>query len=292
MARHFGASPVRIESTRMMLYISLVVLVLFLVMAVILAVNSGDESGPDKGKVVSAPEPEMKKVEVLIPLDDIPAGESLEPRMFRKEIRPAVDVNDRVVRAFEEIANQYARTLIVKGQPLTLDYVVSIKPTTAISAAIPPGFRAVTIRVNATSSVEGWARAGSKVDVLWASQIQGQPGVTTIVQNAKILSAERNVSPDTPPGAAVPSTVTLLVSAEDSSKIQLASTTGSLSLSLRGDSDSGKADNPGSITIKDLYGGSDKTANPADGDTGTVTIGGRKYRVGKNGQLLPAAESR
>jgi len=81
--------------------------------------------------------------------------------------------------------------------------------------------------------------------------------------------------------------VTLLVTAADSQKIALAQTTGSLVLVLRGDSDPGKPDSQiGTITTDDLLGRARREPNmPAS--KGTVTIGGEKWLVGENGELIP-----
>lgn len=183
----------------------------------------------------------------------------------------------------------YARSAISKDSPVHQDFITSIRPTNLITANIPEGYRAVTIRVDATSSVEGWARAGANVDVVWASTIRGRQGVTVIVQNAKVLSAERQVETGTQPGTPVPSTVTLLVTADDAAKIQLATTTGSLSLSLRGDDDTGKGSTGRSITVDDLLGSSQQVVNPTERRDGTVRIGGEEFFL-QNGQLIPKGE--
>jgi pilus assembly protein CpaB len=221
---------------------------------------------------------------VLVPVREIEAGLALEPTMFRREPRPQVGVSPRVVRDFEEIQGLFARSLIVPGQPLHRDYITTVKPTNAITANIPEGHRAVTISVDARSSVEGWVRPGARVDVIWASSIRGRPGVTVIVQNALVLSAERNPDPKVQPGAPVPNTVTLLVTADDAARINLAQTTGSLTLQLRGDNDPGKGRAGGSITVEDLYGGNSSTG-PTHNCEGTVVLSGVKYCVRPGGKL-------
>jgi pilus assembly protein CpaB len=238
--------------------------------------------------VVVREEPELKMLEVLVPLREVQAGVALQPAMFKKESRPAVGLDKRVVKDFEEIAGLYSRGLLIPGQPLHHDQITNIRPLSAISSLIPNGYRAVAIRTNATSSVEGWAAAGSKVDVIWQSDIAGKAGITTIVQNAKVLSAERMVTAGQPNTAPVPSTITLLVSAADAKKITLAQSTGSLSLSLRGDTDAGKAESAeGSITVDDLLGRNRRAEPNMPTNKGTVIIGGEKWLVGENGELIP-----
>lgn len=238
---------------------------------------------------------EIKMVDVLVPVEKIDAGTPLEPAMFRREARPAIGVTSRVIKDFEEIKGNYSRSLIVSGQPLYRDFITNVRPTNALTANIPEGYRAVTIRVDARSSVEGWARPGARVDVVWASRINGQPGVTVIVQNAKVLSAEREIDTASKPGAPVPSTVTLLITQADANKIQLATTTGSLSLSLRGDNDPGKGIGGGStITINDLLGKQQEVARPNNADA-TVKIRGKDGKleefIWQGGKLVPATSA-
>lgn len=294
MTRQFGGfGPSRQpDRAKVLILFGLVAVCLFSAIA-FLFLYSPEQKEITKTVVVEK-QAEIKMVDVLVPTQKIDAGIPLEPAMFRREARPQVGVTNRVVKDFEEIKGTYARSLIVPGQPLYRDYITNVRPTNALTANIPEGFRAVTIRVNDVSGVEGWARPGARVDVVWASRIRGEPGVTVIVQNARILSAERDLDAATKPGQPPPSTVTLLVSATDANKIQLATTTGSLSLSLRGDNDPGKGVSGSPITVDDLLGrspGSGAQAVPAEG---LVRMRGADGKIEefalKAGKLVPAKE--
>lgn len=297
MSRHFGgAHSGGIDRAKLLVFVSVFALILFTVIAVLIF-SSGPTTASVKPVVVEKEEPEIKMVDVLVPNQDIDAGQPLEPALFKKESRPQIGVSGRVVRDFEEIKGHFSRSLIVGGQPLYRDYITNVRPTNALTANIPEGFRAVTISVDVRSSVEGFVRAGARVDVVWASKIRGQPGVTVIVQNARVLSAERQTDNKIQPGMPVPSTVTLLVTATDAQKIQLAMTTGSLSLNLRGDTDTGKGIGAGSITITDLLGGqagAPAEARPDATINGTIKMRGPDGKlqtyVLRNGKMEPLAE--
>ena len=229
----------------------------------------------------------VEMVNVLVPVQRIEAGLALEPSMFRQESRPKLGLTPNVVRGFGEIKGYFSRALILPDRPLDTDSITQVKPTNPMTANIPEGFRAVTIRTDVTSSVEGWARAGAHVDVIWASVIRGRQAVTAIVQNAKILSAERQMDGNVN-GAPVPSTVTLLVTEHDAERIQLAQTSGSLNLSLRGDNDPGKASSAGGVvTIDTLLGVQPERQN--DENVAIVRLGGEEFKlVGR--KLVPARE--
>jgi pilus assembly protein CpaB len=238
-------------------------------------------------------------IEVLVPVQNVEQGKQLDPSMFRKEKRIKDGLSPKVVKEFEEIQGFYAKTLIVADQPLHQDYITRTRPVNEIIQQIPEGYRAVTIRVDQISSVEGWARPGALVDVVWASRVNGQAAVTVIVESAKILSAERVTEAQKEqgqqqqqPGAPVPSTVTLLVTSDDANKIQLATTAGSLSLNLRGDNGGMKGSTGGTITVDDLLlkrGGEEKLEQECKGRLKTCSKDGKCETLCMlpNGSMVP-----
>lgn len=252
-----GISPVRNQQRmRAVLLVATGGLCLLFAGLAILFLNSNSSTASEqkKSEPVEAP---MQMLDVLVPVQNIEAGKKLELSMFRKEKRPKVGLPLSVIRDFEEVKGFYARSLMTSDMPIVRDLITQVRPTNEITTKIPEGYRAVTIRVNAESGVEGWARANARVDVVWTTTVNGQQTLSTIVQNARVLSAAQSLKSnvlegDTEKGMQIPTTVTLLVSARDSQKIQLAQTSGSLSLSLRGDNDRGKGQVGGSITVKDL----------------------------------------
>ena len=260
-------------------------------LAAVIVIGGGKQEAQPASIVIeqTTPEVDMKMAEVLIPLDNIEPGTQLTPTLFRVEKRAQIGLDERAITSFEEVHNHYARTLIVSGQPLHQDYITNIKPN-IIEAEIPAGFRAVTISVNATASVEGWARPGSRVDVNWTTSVNGSPTLVTLVENAKVLSVDRQAG-DVAPGAPVPSTVTLLVTALDSQKIQLASSAGSLGLSLRGVEGapiSGREG--GSLTLKGLLNGGSPKSQNIPRNSGTLKMGNKTYFVDDNGDLIPLGD--
>ncbi len=291
MPRQFGSAQIGgpSDKARVLILLGGIVVVVFLVI-IIVSLFSGNsavlQQKPNSVVVEQKVDVPMKMVEVLVPVRNIEAGAALEVGLFRKEPRPQSAISTRIVSDFEQIQGQYARSLILAGQPLHKDYITSVRPVNAITANIPEGHRAVTISVDAKSSVEGWVRPGARVDVAWASNIKGRPGVTVIVQNALVLSAERQTDARVNPGDPVPSTVTLLVTSNDAAKIQLAQTTGALTLQLRGDNDPGKGATGSSITVDDLFGVSN-SASPINDCQGYVTLGGVRNCIRPNGQFVP-----
>ena len=152
-----------------------------------------------------------------------------------------------IASEFSAIEGRYAKGVVRAGSVALISDFTDEPLMASITAKIPAGFRAVTIPVDPQTGVEGWASPGARVDVIWRVSHAGKPVVTTVVEDAKILSAERlteqaaNIrlasGKGVDPSGVQPRFVTLLVNLEDSHKIELAKAEGTLSLILRGDGD-------------------------------------------------------
>jgi Flp pilus assembly protein CpaB len=82
------------------------------------------------------------------------------------------------------------------------------------------------------------------------------------------------------------STVTLMVTTEEAAKLQLASSSGALSLALRGDDDPVETSGVNTVTIDAVLGVLPaQTAAPVPSE-GKVTVDGKKFLI-INGKLVP-----
>ena len=235
--------------------------------------------------------PEM--AEVLVPRASIEQGTQITEEQFKRVSLPRESVPANAVQTFEEVKNMYARGMIVSGQPVSRDLVTQVRPTNKITTSIPNGFRAVSIRVDDKSSIEGWARAGSRVDVTWITTVNGKQTLVVVVENARVLSAERVPENNQAEFAnvAIPSTATLLVTEGDANKIRLASSVGSMSLLLRGDNDNTSVGRANTTTVDDLTGARNQTSiGPSRNGANLIKLRGTNgdvsERVITNGKLL------
>ncbi len=251
-------------------------------------------SKPPPQQLPPPPKPSAAEtLDVLVPIEKIDVGVQLDAGMFRKETRAIVGGSANVVTNFEQLKGGYAASFIAAGEPVLIDYITTNPPLNQIQAKIPDGFRAVTLAVDATSAVEGWVRAGAKVDVLMTPSRSDRPTLTMIVQNAKVLSAARSTSGD--PGAAPmapgsSTTVTLLVTGDDAARLQLAVKSGALSLALRGDEDTVESAQNATIGIESILGISPKATPNAVASEGRVKVGGKEFLV-VDGKLVSEQEA-
>ncbi len=245
----------------------LVVLVLVFFVSVIgiaavLHFTSGSSNAANMA-VQPTPLPDPGTVEVILPIANIQPGSGFQPQMFKRDRKPEEVVGPEVVRSFDELKGMYAKGVLVANRLINRDFLTTLQPVNALTASIPPGYRAIAIPVDATSSVEGWAQAGVRVDVVWVTEFGGRNTAAVVAHNAKVLSAnrrteaQRGVSKSKQGGQGgdegIPPTVTLLLSVQDAMKVRLAALHGKLGLVLRGAEDTGSVAISGAFNESSLY---------------------------------------
>jgi Flp pilus assembly protein CpaB len=253
-----------------------------------------EDRGPAKVVVVKEA---IVEAEVLVPILPIKKGTKLEATLFQVEKKPAGLIPNGALTSFDQVRGYYARHSLPAHQPIHPQFVSSVRPGT-IADDIPDGYRAVAIRVDERSAIEGWAQAGTIVDVIHTGQLNGQMVARTIVQRAKILSAGGEVlngevqsDPSVPK---VPNTLSLLVTASDSMTIRLAEQTGTLSLSLC-PINGIEPGPPGSITTSQIWGSEARVTAEGRKSTGSLRVKNKDgsysdYTVGFHGDLEPQAK--
>jgi pilus assembly protein CpaB len=126
-----------------------------------------------------------------------------------------------------------------------------------LAATIPPGMRAVAVRVNDIVGVAGFAVPGMRVDILISGvppgpQMHG-PKVKTLLQNIEVLSAGQNYQKDAEGKPVAVQVVNLLVNPEQAEVLSLASNETRIQLVLRNPLDTQTAKPPGTAMAA-LYG--------------------------------------
>lgn len=108
-----------------------------------------------------------------------------------------------------------------------------------LAGKIPEGMRAVAIRSNEIIGVAGFLYPGSKVDLLMTFTPPGttMPVTETVLQHVEVLTAGQTIEPDPQGKPQSVNVVTLLLSPQDSQKLQLASAQGNIQFVLRSGAD-------------------------------------------------------
>jgi len=128
-----------------------------------------------------------------------------------------------------------------------------------LAATIPPGMRAVAVRVNEIIGVAGFVTPGMRVDVLIAGTPPGAPrdaGTVskTLLQNIEVLSAGQNIQKDASGKPISVPVVNLLVTPEQAETLSLASNETKIQLVLRNPLDTDIAKTTGTA-VANLFSG-------------------------------------
>src|SRR5579859_1822484 len=137
----------------------------------------------------------------------------------------------------EDAVGRGVISTIYEGEPVLDSRLAGVGGGAGLAATIPPGMRAVAVRVNDVVGVAGFVVPGMKVDILISGvppgAAAGGPRVKTLLQNIEVLSAATNIQKD-PEGKPLPvPVVNLLVTPEQAEILSLASNETRIQLILR-----------------------------------------------------------
>ena len=132
-----------------------------------------------------------------------------------------------------------------------------------LTAKIPPGMRATSVRSNEVVGVAGFLYPGSRVDVLATLHPEGtNTSVTqTILQDVEVITAGQRIQPDPKGEPQMVNVVTLLLNPEDSEKLLLASTQATIQFVLRSGADKEKVKTR-PVSMEELVTGEKKKETP------------------------------
>jgi pilus assembly protein CpaB len=126
---------------------------------------------------------------------------------------------------------------VIQNEPILPMKLSSKEAGAGLPPAIPPGLRAVSVRVNEVIGVAGYVLPGTHVDVVATVSPTDQKADMTskvILTNVQVLAAGTKIERDTDRNKPMPvSVVTLLVEPEEAERLTLASTEGKIQLALR-----------------------------------------------------------
>ena len=127
-----------------------------------------------------------------------------------------------------------------------------------LASMIPPGMRAVAVRVNEVVGVGGFVVAGMRVDILISGLPPNGDGrlgnlTKTMLQNIEVLSAGQDFRRDAEGKPISVPVINLLVTPEQAEKLSLAANQTTIQLVLRNPLDTKTADTPGAAMAQ-LFG--------------------------------------
>jgi pilus assembly protein CpaB len=206
-----------------------------------------------QGKASSTGEP---GVDVLVAADDIQVGARIEEHDVRGVKYPASALPAGTYSARSKVMGRGVILPISKGEFILPSKLAPENAGSGLPSLIPPGMRAVSVRVNEVVSVAGFVGPGTRVDILLTGTPNGstEDQTTTVLQNVAVIASGQRLERNAAGDAQNTPVITVLVSPDDAERLTLASAEGRIQLALRNPLDT-RQDDVGAINAKGLYRG-------------------------------------
>lgn len=199
---------------------------------------------------------EVAQIQVAVASRQIPVGTLIQQDMVKLVGWPASSPVAGAFSSVESLANRGAIVTIAENEPITEAKLAPKEAGAGMAPTIPPGMRAMSIRVDDVVGVAGFVLPGSRVDLLVSISSQDRSMTRTVVSNVLVLTAGTRYDQDASRKEAKPiptSVVTLAVVPEDAERIALAQTVGRVVLALRNPVDTTPTETRG-VQLAGLFG--------------------------------------
>jgi pilus assembly protein CpaB len=169
----------------------------------------------------------------------------------------------------EKLTGRVAVVNIAAREPVTESRLAPEGTAGGLSAVIPEGFRAMTVKVDDVVGISGFIMPGTLVDVVVVMDPGGStsqnPISKIVLQNIKVLANGQNIDkPENQRDANSVKAVTLLVTPDQAEKLALASSEGKLQLVMRNSIDQGDEKTQG-VNKRELLNGEQAAPVPEPG---------------------------
>src|SRR5687767_9282250 len=181
----------------------------------------------------------------------IPLGSKIIPEQIMVVQFPKESTPDGAFDSPEKLAGRVAVVNIAAREPITEARLAPEGTAAGLSAVIPEGYRAMTVKVDDAAGISGFIMPGTLVDVVVVIDPRegsgNQDPISKIVlQNIKVLANGQNIDkPKDEREANTVKAVTLQVTPEQAEKLALATSEGRLQLVMRNQIDQGDEQTPG-----------------------------------------------
>jgi pilus assembly protein CpaB len=186
---------------------------------------------------------------VMVAASDLDIGAEITADNVRTINWPANSVPQFAFSDAKDVIGRGIVMPMIQNEPFLPMKLAAKDGGTGLTPAIPPGLRAVSVKVNEVIGVAGYVLPGTHVDVVaTVSPTQNQADMTTkvILTNVEVLAAGTKIERTTDKDKPIPVTVvTMLVDPEQAERLTLASTEGKIQLALRNPLDQTSPATPG-----------------------------------------------
>src|SRR5467141_420653 len=139
-------------------------------------------------------------VDVVIAANDVPVGAKVEDRDVKVVGFPAADLPLNCFHLKSSVIGRGAVLPIAKGEFFLPNKLAGENAGSGMPSLIPPGMRAMAVRVNEVIGVAGFVVPGTRVDVLLTGNPSGASTqqTTTVLENVAVIATGQKLEKTTP----------------------------------------------------------------------------------------------
>lgn len=238
---------------------------------IVIALGCGLIASIGISQVIKTPEekpvPKVATEQIYVAIRNVDLGQLLLPDMVELEEWPTDKIPEGAIRNIEAINDRRTLVRLYPGEPIMHAKMIDKDKFHDPTQQIPPGYRVVSVAVNAMVTAGNLVKPGDKVDLVLF--IKGgrnevrQTVARTILQNIKVFAVNTQIrrSSEGGDGPINAKHVSFLVKPDQAQKIMLAAELGKIKLSLRR-SDEEVDEGFNDTTVADLFEQSDRDENP------------------------------
>lgn len=192
-----------------------------------------------------APAAEVKLKNVVVAVSTIPAHVKITQEMLAVKSIAVEAVHPASFTSVVEAVGGTTKSVIVNGEQVLKDRVITDGTSTSLSYRIPENMRAMTIALTEITGVAGYIMPGDKIDILATYSDEAiNPVRFTITQfqNIEVLEKGPYTAVAAEQQVGVTSSITLLVNPAQAEVLAYANLNGALHFTLRNPVDTNKID--------------------------------------------------
>jgi pilus assembly protein CpaB len=181
---------------------------------------------------------------IVVAAESLPIGTRITRDHVKLVAWPKSSAIPGTFESIDAIVGRGLTSSVLENEPISEARIAPTGSGAGLPPAIPPGMRAISVKVDEVVGVAGFVVPGTHVDVIVTIGARGlhEQSSRVVVSNVTVLTAgtryDQEAAKD---GKPIRSTVvTLLVKPEDAEKVALAESEGEILLTLRNPLDTGE----------------------------------------------------
>jgi pilus assembly protein CpaB len=170
----------------------------------------------------------------VVAKEPIPVGVLISKEQLTLMAWPAAAPVPGGFTTIEEVIGRGVVGGFVANEPIIETKLAPRESGGGLPPQIPPGMRAMSVRVNEIIGVAGYTVRGTRVDVVLMTKVNNEPISRTVLSNVEVLAAGTRYEEDLARKEPIKTTVvTLLLTPPDAERLALATGNGAITLALR-----------------------------------------------------------